>query len=366
MGHMKMLTHYHRKGGDYLVALPKVGEFYCVLVDEGNDARRVKVLRLEIEKKLCSCNAVDYGDEFIVEWKQLRILDSLSSELPAQAVNVVLAGVDAKFALDAVRLVENVLVGKNFIGIPVGSTDYGDCALSLDLISESNMEKITMSKVLNNLLNSLACNREGPIGQNTRAISLASPLLPRVNEYYDLIVTHVVSPSEFYVQAHSNMLIYSKFTSELSKYYETHYDNILPNELIPGSLLAVKTTEGWLRAKILRYLPPSLISLRLVDIGKVIITNREMVKPLGKQFDQLPVQSIRAKLSSVLPLPTDEFWAEESIEWFKHLCLTKSLVGLVEQINGDELLLTLYDTSLPDVDTNVNKEMVDLGIARPQ
>ena len=141
-----------------------------------------------------------------------------------------------------------------------------------------------MLKVLNNLLNSLACNSEGPLGQNTRTISLASPLLPRVNEYYNLIVTHVVIPSELYVQAHSNMLIYSRFTSELFKSYEKHSDKILPTELTPGSLLAVKTTEGWLRAKILRYLPPSLVSLRLVDIGRVIITNREMVKPLGKQF----------------------------------------------------------------------------------
>jgi hypothetical protein len=47
-----------------------------------------------------------------------------------------------------------------------------------------------------------------------------------------------------------------------------------------------------------------------------------------------------------------------------HTCvaLKKSLLGLVEPKLGDELLFTVYDTSVQDVDRNT--EMVAMGLSR--
>jgi hypothetical protein len=53
-----------------------------------------------------------------------------------------------------------------------------------------------------------------------------------------------------------------------------------------------------------------------------------------------------------------------AVEWFRHVALKKSLVGLVESKSGDELIFTMYDTLVQDVDTVLNSEMVAMGLAR--
>ena len=60
----------------------------------------------------------------------------------------------------------------------------------------------------------------------------------------------------------------------------------------------------------------------------------------------------------------DEGWQEEAIEWFKHIALNKSLVELVEARFEVEIVLTMYDTSVVDVDTVLNQKMVVMGLAR--
>ena len=89
-----------------------------------------------------------------------------------------------------------------------------------------------------------------------------------------------------------------------------------------------------------------------------------MIKPLVKQFWQLPTQAIKANLASVDVINAVEGWQEEAIGWFKHIALNKRLVGLVEARFEVETVLTLYDTFVVDVDTVLNQEMVVMGLAR--
>ena len=57
-------------------------------------------------------------------------------------------------------------------------------------------------------------------------------------------------------------------------------------------------------------------------------------------------------------------WSEEAVEWFKYAVLGNSLVGLVEDRTSEDVVFTVYDTSVNEVDIVINKEMVDLGLAR--
>ena len=56
-------------------------------------------------------------------------------------------------------------------------------------------------------------------------------------------------------------------------------------------------------------------------------------------------------------------WDEESVEWFKHVALNKSLVGMVEETDAEEVTFTMYDTSLEDIDIIINSEMLTMGLA---
>ena len=51
------------------------------------------------------------------------------------------------------------------------------------------------------------------------------------------------------------------------------------------------------------------------------------------------------------------------MEWFRHVALGKCVVGLVEDKLGKEVMFTMYDTSVQDVDTVINTEMVALRLS---
>ena len=53
------------------------------------------------------------------------------------------------------------------------------------------------------------------------------PSSVRVGEYYDLVVSHVVSPSLFYVQSHSTLPGYTALNSQMTRYYENNISNSL-------------------------------------------------------------------------------------------------------------------------------------------
>ena len=50
--------------------------------------------------------------------------------------------------------------------------------------------------------------------------------------------------------------------------------------------------------------------------------------------------------------------------WLRHVCLGSYLVGLVDARVGDGIRVTLYDTSVKEVDIVINNELTKLGLAK--
>merc|ERR1719186_1777419 len=197
-----------------------------------------------------------------------------------------------------------------------------------------------------------------------RVFAIVYPPLPQVGEYLDLVVSHIVSPQHFYVQSHSSLPTYKALSSQLTARYTTNCPTLSATDLTPGFCLALLDCNTWHRARLVRSLSDSVFSLRMVDTGRLVVASREMIRPLLRQFGQLPTQAYRARLARVEIRANEGKWGEEVEEWFRYVALGKSLVGLVEDQMGEELVFTMYDTSVQDVDTVINTEMVVLGLAR--
>ena len=54
---------------------------------------------------------------------------------------------------------------------------------------------------------------------------------------------------------------------------------------------------------------------------------------------------------------------EEAKIWLREFCRGKSLVGYVKARQEDKLGMVLYDTTVEDLDININEEIVSLGLA---
>ena len=56
-------------------------------------------------------------------------------------------------------------------------------------------------------------------------------------------------------------------------------------------------------------------------------------------------------------------FSDSATTWMKHICLKKDFVGFVNSGEGDTVSMTLYDTTVKELDIIINKEMVEIGIA---
>ena len=252
------------------------------------------------------------------------------------------------------------------MGVVVGEGDRNTPALVL--FDTSKEEDIMVSeeiiKYLSNIKNTSSLAKHALPSPPSTLPTLVTARLPAVGEYYDLVVSHIVSPGMFYVQSHATLPAYTLLTTQMTNYYAINSSTMSNNVLTSGSVCAVLVSSTWYRARLIRSLSSSLFSMRMVDTGRLMMASKEMIKPLVKQFWQLPAQAIKANLATVDVISVGEGWQEEAIEWFKHIALNKSLVGLVEARFEVELVLTMYDTSVEDVDTVLNLEMVGMGLAR--
>ena len=69
-------------------------------------------------------------------------------------------------------------------------------------------------------------------------------------------------------------------------------------------------------------------------------------------------KAIRMKMTGL-----DRFEDAASV-WMRHMCHGFQGVGLVDAIVEETLVMTVYDTSNEDFDTNLNSEIVKLGLAQ--
>jgi len=354
---MKSQHMYNDKLGSG-ISPPEIGQVYSALMG-GDKARRVQVLKVDSSKNTCRCRMIDLGTEAIVNWNKLQKLDKTFYEVPAQAVKAILEGVHHQEGGDQVKFVEKYLEGRRLVGVVVNKET--EDTPSMVLFDTSQEEDIMVNDEIIKHMNSISSTQSRPPPSSGNS-TLTTPRLPGVGEYFDLVVSHVVSPSMFYVQSHSTLPNCQALNTQMTKYYDTNICNIAINNITLGSLFAVMHSNTWYRAELVTILSSSLCCMRLIDTGRMVMTVRDKMKPLVEQFKQLPIQAISAKLASVKPRMNGG-WDEQAVEWLKHVALNRSLVGLVEGKVGKVLEFTLYDTSVEDVDFVINKEMLSIGLA---
>ena len=57
-----------------------------------------------------------------------------------------------------------------------------------------------------------------------------------------------------------------------------------------------------------------------------------------------------------------ESCGEAGLVWLKHLCLGKDFVGFIDSKNGNIISVTLYDTTVKDLDIVINDVMIESGL----
>lgn len=196
---------------------------------------------------------------------------------------------------------------------------------------------------------------------------------------FDITVTHVNSPSSFWVQSYDSPGL-MKLKEEMTDFYENANEYIPLNPLLvkPDIYFAAKYSGSWYRVVILSTNEDELdhssledltVNAFFIDTGLTATCDIENLQFLYSMFRSLPRQAFHASLSSILPAENDR-WTDEAIIEFKARTLSKSFVSIIDTIQNDHqskwhldkpfvYLKSIIDTSTDD-DVIVETEMVNL------
>jgi len=247
-----------------------------------------------------------------------------------------------------------------------GLVHYSDSDHSSDLPTYSITKAKTSNS--NNPDLDLSVSPTAPI-YSTAPLPFLS--IPTPGSSYHITVIKVTSPDHIQIVSYSSKKKYSQLQWQMTDYYSQKSNQVTTSDNLfsVGHVVAVRDPESncWVRGQIFRVfnlIPHSVIKaiIKLVDQGCYkSCTAVSDVQPLLERFRELPAQACLARLAEVHASKVG--WREEVVTWFREVSVNKDFVAIVHDVeknekNDEVMLLKLYNTVLPNVQVNLNREVM--------
>ncbi|XP_050568303.1 tudor domain-containing protein 5 [Cygnus atratus] len=164
-----------------------------------------------------------------------------------------------------------------------------------------------------------------------------------------VFVEFIVSPSQFYIR------ICSKETSDKLQHLMMEMRRCYSNKLVsdryimpessvqPGQLCCVMISKWWYRVVIHRVVSDQEVEVFYPDYGNIGIVQKSWLRFLKWCYLKLPAQAVPCSLAWVKPM--EGTWTSAATLQFQKLCVSKLLVGIVDEYLNGILHLFLCDTS---------------------
>uniref|UniRef100_I3KVE3 Tudor domain containing 7 b n=1 Tax=Oreochromis niloticus TaxID=8128 RepID=I3KVE3_ORENI len=196
----------------------------------------------------------------------------------------------------------------------------------------------------------------------TSSLQLPPPLeLPTIGNNMDVYVSLACHPGHFVLQPWGDMYRLVVLMGEMILYYNKTEEK--PLNIEKNQIYAAKVENSWHRVLVKGVLNSGLVSVYELDYGKHELVSCTQLRPLIKEFRQLPFQGITAQLAGV----KQRQWSEEASIVFRHHVEKKPMVAQLEAVqeatNPWERKLTVFlvDTSQEEKDTWVHDIMAEFA-----
>ncbi|XP_030578444.1 tudor domain-containing protein 7B isoform X2 [Archocentrus centrarchus] len=185
--------------------------------------------------------------------------------------------------------------------------------------------------------------------------------LPSIGNNMDVYVSLACHPGHFVLQPWGDMYRLVVLMGEMILYYNK--TEAKPLNIEKNQVYAAKVENSWHRVLVKGVLNSGLVSVYELDYGKHELVSCTQLRPLIKEFRQLPFQGITAQLAGV----KQRQWSEEASIVFRHHVEKKPMVAQLEAIqeatNPWERKLTVFlvDTSQEEKDIWVHDIMAEFA-----
>uniref|UniRef100_A0AAX7TJX7 Tudor domain-containing protein 7B n=1 Tax=Astatotilapia calliptera TaxID=8154 RepID=A0AAX7TJX7_ASTCA len=194
----------------------------------------------------------------------------------------------------------------------------------------------------------------------TSSLQLPPPLeLPTIGNNMDVYVSLACHPGHFVLQPWGDMYRLVVLMGEMILYYNKTEEK--PLNVEKNQIYAAKVENSWHRVLVKGVLNSGLVSVYELDYGKHELVSCTQLRPLIKEFRQLPFQGITAQLAGV----KQRQWSEEASIVFRHHVEKKPMVAQLEAVQEAttpwerKLTVFLVDTSQEEKDTWVHDIMAE-------
>lgn len=175
----------------------------------------------------------------------------------------------------------------------------------------------------------------------------------------DVYVSVACHPGHFVLQPWRDMYKLVVLMGEMILYYNKTEEKLLNIE--KNQIYAAKVDNNWHRVLVKGVLSNGLVSVYELDYGKHELVDCSQLRPLIKEFTQLPFQGITAQLAGV----KQRQWSEEASIVFRNHVEKKPLVAQLEAVQEAQhpwdrkAIVFLVDTSQEERDVWVHDIMAE-------
>ncbi|XP_045527337.1 uncharacterized protein LOC123715974 [Pieris brassicae] len=187
----------------------------------------------------------------------------------------------------------------------------------------------------------------------------------------DVLIGEVYSPSHFWLlRLGEQNRTMEDIMDEMNQYYDGGGEGARPlamGAVRRGHYCSSRYEGDWHRSLIVKVIDSDTVKVRHVDYGTVERVQAQALRPLRREWGELPAQAIRARLSRVQPPNGARRWPHGAATAFLSLVAQKPLVAAVAAVDSENSVLevVLVDT-LTDEDVYVSDELVRAGHADPR
>ncbi|KAF7229828.1 tudor domain-containing protein 7B isoform X3 [Nothobranchius furzeri] len=185
--------------------------------------------------------------------------------------------------------------------------------------------------------------------------------LPPAGNNMDVFVSLACHPGHFVLQPWRDMYKLVVLMGEMILYYNKTEEE--PVSIEKNQIYAAKIENNWHRVLVKGVLTNGLVSVYELDYGKHELVSCSRLKPLIKEFRQLPFQGIHAQLAGV----KQSQWSEEASIVFRNHVEKKPLVAQLEAVQeasnpwDRKLTVFLVDTSQEEQDIWMHDIMAEFA-----
>ncbi|XP_069747424.1 RING finger protein 17 [Narcine bancroftii] len=171
------------------------------------------------------------------------------------------------------------------------------------------------------------------------------PVMPPFLKKIPIVVTHINSPVDFYIQLIDNvdLLILAQNMFEVYTGKDANLEILCP--VVGQPCAALFDDGGWYRGQINGLPGHREVDVKYVDYGNTARIPVGNIRKLKGDFLTLPIQALQCKLSDVEPINITEGWQDCMKERFKYLTLNKSMLCTICESVGNVLSVYLFDST---------------------